>query len=207
MSSECPPWERPESESDVPSVASGLIQFQKFITKNSRKHILQHGDLKTWHGRIFRESAPLSYYAGTYRSDEPSRPCLRTDVGVDGLPGAPFAEVPDLMREWSGDIHDGIVGTDKYVARNPTPVLRARAVMQLAAFSSGKFLKIHPFLNCNGRTSRLILNYIFHRYGYPMPYYNPYPRPGPPYSSAAAACMVGNYAPMYQYLLGLLAQS
>jgi fido (protein-threonine AMPylation protein) len=203
--SDCPPWVLPESASDVPSVASGLIEFQKFVYKNSSKYILQHGDLKTWHERIFRESVPVPYYAGNYRSDDSARPCLRQDVVVGGVRGTPFAEVPRVMREWSEEMRRLVVETDKYVASGPIPVNRARAVVQLAALLPGKFLQIHPFLNCNGRTSRLISNYILHRYGYPMPYYNPYPRPGAPYENAAAASMVGNFVPMFQYLLGLLA--
>jgi fido (protein-threonine AMPylation protein) len=202
---DCPPWVLSESASDVPSVAGGLIEFQKFVYKNSNKYILQHGDLKTWHERIFRESVPIPYYAGNYRADDPGRPCLRQDVQVGGLPGAPFAKVPRLMRGLSDEMRHLVVETDKYVASGPIPVNRARAVVQLAALYSGKFLRIHPFLNCNGRTSRLISNYILHRYGYPMPYYNPYPRPGVQYENAAAASMVGNFDPMFQYLLVLLA--
>lgn len=201
----CPPWVLPESESDIPSVATSLIEFQRFIYKNSKNYILQHGDLKTWHAKIFRESVPLPYYAGNYRSDDPQRCCLRQDVAIGGLPGAPFAEVPRLMREWSSQMRGQIVETDKYVSRSPSPPNRARAVLQLAAVCSGRFLAIHPFLNCNGRTSRLTTNYILHRYGYPMPYYNPYPRPGAPYDQATAACMTGNYNLMFEYLLGLLA--
>jgi fido (protein-threonine AMPylation protein) len=186
-------------------VASGLIEFQQFIYRNSRTHILQHGDLKTWHGKIFRDSVPIPYYAGNYRSDNPQRPCLRRDVAIGGQNGAPFAQVPEFMRQWSNEFHTRIVKTDDYVGSNPSPTNRARAVLQLAALSAGKFLGIHPFLNCNGRTSRLITNYVLHRYDYPMPYYNPYPRPGAPYAQATAASMVGNYTPMFQYLLGLLA--
>jgi hypothetical protein len=207
MSRDCPVWVQSEDASDVPSVASGLIEFQLFVYKNSKKYILQHGDLKTWHRKIFRFSVPLDYYAGNYRSDDPRYPCLHADVEVGGLQGAPFAEVPTLMRELSGEMHHYIVETDKYVQRGPAPVNRVRSVLQLASLCSGEFLKIHPFLNCNGRTSRLISNYIFDRYGYAMPYYNPYPRPGRPYEIAAASCMKGDYSLMFQYLLGLLTQS
>lgn len=207
MRPECPPWELPESAADVPSVATGLIDFQRFVYTNSKKYILQHGDLKTWHGKIFRNSVPLPYYAGNYRADDQSKPCLAQDVQVDNIPGAPFGDVSRLMRELSSEMRQWIVATDRYVASGPSPVNRARAVLQLAAVYSGRFLKIHPFLNCNGRTSRMIANYILHRYDYPMPYYRPYPRPGVPYGRAAAACMVGNFVPMFQYLLGLLAAS
>jgi hypothetical protein len=205
MQPDCPPWDLPEKASDVPSVVSGLIAFQQFVYKNSEKHILLHGDLKTWHQRIFRDVVPIRYYAGNYRGVDPARPCLERDVQVGGLPGAPFAEVHNQMRSLSDEMRDAVVETDKYVKGALTPANRARAVIQLAALYSGRFLRIHPFPNCHGRTSRIISNYVFGRYGYPMPYYNPYPRPGVPYAQVTAPCMVGDFKPMFRYLLGVLA--
>lgn len=211
MSPNCPPWVLPESDSAVPSVAAGLIDFQKFVYKNSQKHILNHGDLKTWHGKIFKGVVPIHYYAGNYRSEDAHQPCLQQDVNVAGRNGAPYAQVPLLMRNLSGEMHDRITATDTFIKRSPTPVERAKAALQVAALYAGTFLQIHPFLNGNGRTSRLITNYVLHRYGYPMPFYNPYPRPQPAgtppvnlYERASAACMTGDFVPMYQYLLILL---
>jgi len=31
-----------------------------------------------------------------------------------------------------------------------------------------KFVSIHPFMDGNGRITRLLMNYILNRYGYPM---------------------------------------
>ena len=38
----------------------------------------------------------------------------------------------------------------------------------LAAFAHLKFVNIHPYEDGNGRTSRLVMNYILHRNGFPM---------------------------------------
>ncbi|MBT4192341.1 MAG: Fic family protein [Candidatus Diapherotrites archaeon] len=40
--------------------------------------------------------------------------------------------------------------------------------LELAAWAHWKFVKIHPFQDGNGRTSRVIMNYIIHQNGYQM---------------------------------------
>ncbi len=201
---ECPRWEKAESDARLPSVVEGLSDFHRFALRKAQTHILNHGDLKTWHGRIFRDVVPLSYYAGNYRSTDAGRPCLSQNVEVGGSPGAPYQDVPRLMEGLSDEMRDAVTRTDRYIASNPTPADRARAVVQLAALYAGKFIQIHPFLNGNGRMSRLIANYMFYRYGYPFPYYDPYPRPGVDYEAANRECMLGDYVPLYRYFLTLL---
>lgn len=40
--------------------------------------------------------------------------------------------------------------------------------LELAALVHLKFVSIHPFSDGNGRMSRLLMNFVLHRYGYPM---------------------------------------
>jgi Fic family protein len=40
--------------------------------------------------------------------------------------------------------------------------------VELAALAHLKFVTIHPFADGNGRVSRLMMNFILHRHGYPM---------------------------------------
>lgn len=202
---ECPRWVDAESDDRLRPVVRGITDFSRFILKKAATHILRHGDLKSWHEKIFRAVVPLSYYAGNYRSPDADRPCLRENVQVDGSPGVPYEDVPRLMAELSEEMAAAIHATDRYIATKPTPSDRARATVQLAALYSGKFIRIHPFMNGNGRMSRLIANYVLCRYGYPLPYYDAYPRPGGGYAAVSAACMAGNFDLLYQYLLLCLA--
>jgi len=173
----CPRWEESETDDQLPSVVDGMCGFISFTLKRAKTYILQHGDIKTWHGKIFRDAVPLAYYAGHYRSDDPNRPCLRKNVEVGGLWGAPFAVVPIRMRELSQELRDLTITTDRYIKRDPTPMYRAQAAFFFAATYVGKLLQIHPFINGNGRMSRLTANYVLHRYGYPMGFPNPPLRP------------------------------
>jgi hypothetical protein len=202
---ECPTWKDAEGTEQLPAVVEGMTDFHRFILKKAARHILVHGDLKTWHKRIFGRVVPLSYYAGNYRCAEKEFPCLSNDVEVGGITGARYQDVPRLMHDLSNEMRDWIISTDRYVSSNPTPENKTRAVVQLAALYSGRFVRIHPFMNGNGRMSRLIANYVLTRYQYPPPYYDAYPRPGGDYTRAGAACMMGNFNHLYQYLLCCLA--
>lgn len=207
MLSDCPDWDRAETPEKLQYVVLGMADFHRFIFKNAKRHIIQHGDIKTWHGRIFQRVVPLSYYAGNYRADSSDKPCLKVDVGVRPNPGAPYASVPELMREFSEHLRQHVVDTEQYIGR-ATTTEKTRAVIQLTAFAVGRFVKIHPFLNGNGRMSRLVANYLLHRFGYPLLYPHPYDRPvHAEYAAASAACMKDDFKPMFRFILALLAAS
>ncbi|MHB8526656.1 MAG: Fic family protein [Candidatus Acidiferrales bacterium] len=205
MPANCPEWTKPETDEQLVFVVRGLSEFHLFIEKRSTTYILRHGDLRTWHEKIFKEVVPLSYYAGNYRCNDQRQPCLGQNVGVGSSPGAPYPEVPRLMREYSDYMRSVTVDTDRFFHQTAAPAQRPQAVVQLAAAFMGKLLKIHPFINGNGRISRCVANYFLHRYGYPFLFSPPLPRPSGDYSTASAACMIGNFVPMYRYLLQVLA--
>lgn len=205
----CPPWFDREPADKLHHVVVGMADFHRFLFKNAKQHIIDHGDIKTWHGKIFKLVVPLSYYAGNYRSDDPAKPCLSQDVGVPPNPGAPYAQVPDLMKGFSDELKSLVTKTTRYINRGSvSPIERARAVVQLVAFAVGKFLQIHPFINGNGRMSRLIANYLLYRFGCPLLHPHPYDRPvGQEYALATAACMRNDFTPMFQFILTALAKA
>jgi hypothetical protein len=202
----CPDWVDPESDEKLRPVVEGMTEFHRFILKRASSRFLLSPEIKIWHERVFRGVVPLSYHAGNFRSDSRDRPCLAQEIQIGGSSGAPYRDVPHLMQELSDEMRIAIIATDKYVSSGPTATHKARAVVQLAALYAGKIIQIHPFINGNGRMSRLLTNYVLCRYGYPTAYYDSYPRPGGDYAAANAACMSGNFSPLYQYLLVCLGQ-
>lgn len=207
----CPLWFQAERDDQLPHVVVGLAEYYRFIISACKTHyIVGHGDIKTYHKRVFEKVVPLDYYAGNYRSLDSARPCLAQDVHVDGVPGETFSTVPDSMRDFSSELHDFVVRTDEYIQHPLSPTKRAQAIAQLAALAMGRFIRIHPFLNGNGRMVRMLVNYLFKRYGYAMPFKQAHIRPPEnEYAAASAASMypTPNFQPLYAYLLRLVARA
>jgi fido (protein-threonine AMPylation protein) len=207
----CPEWFKPESVDQLPYVVAGLADFYRFIISACKRHyVIEHGDIKVYHKRVFEKVVPLEYYAGNYRCKDASKPCLAQEVGVNQVPGVSFAQVPTCMSAFSAEFHDWITRTDEYLNHSVSPTERAQAVAQLAAAAMGRLINIHPFLNGNGRISRMLVNYVFRRYGYRMPFRQAQIRPPEAeYSVASAAAMGPAYSSsrLYIYILGLIARA
>ncbi len=204
----CPPWVSAENDSQLPEVVAGLERIHQFLRQRAPGYVLGHGDLKTWHSTIFKNVVPLFYYAGNYRCSDPALPCLNVNVRVGANSGAPFAEVPALMSEFSHSMVSEISRTDSFLRGGASRANQILAIVELAAFCMGRFVQIHPFLNGNGRICRMIGNYTMERYGFPSLHWPPIVRPAGEYESASEASMRGDFTPMKRYLLvALSAQS
>lgn len=71
-----------------------------------------------------------------------------------GMKPPPWNEIDSLMRQWTDDVN-----TLRHPTEEPFPEALARA--------HNAFERIHPFLDGNGRTGRLLLNLLLGRLGYP----------------------------------------
>lgn len=117
------------------------ILFVEELVAN--KQPLTEGEIKNIHSLILKEIDKTN--AGKYRSE---------NVVISGAEHIPprHYEIGDLMQkllseyqnEWE-EFH---------------PVVRATLL-------HGEFVKIHPFIDGNGRASRLLLNFELMKYGYP----------------------------------------
>ncbi|HMA34163.1 MAG TPA: Fic family protein [Chloroflexia bacterium] len=100
------------------------------------------------HAVVMRGLMPAGVEVGSYRTD---------DLAQLGYPVPAASEVISEMGafgRWLTQKPD----SPEYLA---SPILRA-------AYAHTRLLTIHPFLNGNGRTARLLLNLIFLRAGYPL---------------------------------------
>jgi len=97
-----------------------------------------------WHKQLFQDTKPDT--AGKIRQHP---------VGISGskfLPSYPI-ELDFLLRDFFDWYHEN--------KKTLHPV-------RLAGLAHLKFVTIHPFGDGNGRLSRLLMNYVLHKNGYPM---------------------------------------
>ena len=98
--------------------------------------------IKKWHLDIFKESK--SDIAGIYRD-------YLVKVGNYLCPD--WQDIPQLMKDF--------IKWYNKEKKKLHPV-------ELAAKAHYRFVKIHPFGDGNGRITRLIMNFILHKYDYPI---------------------------------------
>lgn len=203
----CPPWTN-EDPSKLPLIVKAASSiYDSFIRLNAKRYVLHHGDLKEWHKKLFSQAVPVQYYAGNFRNVEANMPCLNVDVAVGSNAGTPQANVEKEMKRFSSDLGPAIQATDEFVERTQSPINRLKAVTQLAAFAGGTIIRIHPFINGNGRIARLAMNFFLHRYLGKLPFFIDRPT-HPSYAEASRIAMeTGNFIPLQQYLVEIIALS
>ncbi|TVX98257.1 Fic family protein [Cohnella terricola] len=117
-----------------------ILYIEEIVKQN---HALTEWQIKNIHSLILK--GILDDQAGIYRTQ---------NVLISGARHLPpdYSQVPDLMAHFTQWL--------KEEGANLHPVARAAAV-------HSEFVKIHPFVDGNGRTARLLLNFELMKNGYP----------------------------------------
>jgi Fic family protein len=118
------------------------IQFVKELAFD-HSHRITEQDIKDLHGAIMHG---IIGSAGQYRQFD-------IQVKGAGFTPPPFYQIPDEMEELI-----------QFINENPDEL----RPIELAAHAHYFLAWIHPFEDGNGRISRLLLNFILVRYGYPF---------------------------------------
>ena len=102
--------------------------------------------IKEWHKTLFNLHPFGERFAGLIREEQ------NYIFGSDHVPPPPQLVNPllDDLFDWYNDVKDS-----------------AHSVL-LACLMHYKFVSIYPFMDGNGRMTRLIMNYILHKNNYPM---------------------------------------
>ncbi|GAA4885053.1 hypothetical protein GCM10025788_26440 [Serinicoccus chungangensis] len=161
-----------------------------------------------WHARSLdgiRLAEP--WVAGHYRGEGPSGSQLRDAlVHVGGRLGEPPAHVRQRVRGMFEELDRRIDGLDARVSVGEGLNTLYPDVLQLCAWAHGEWIRIHPFVDHNGSTARLLALMLGLRYGVPL---NLPGKPRPPtpsfglalsYNVAAENQMMGDDTVMVSYL-------
>lgn len=108
------------------------------------------------------------------------------DVVIGGHEPPPHYRVPLAMREYGRDLAARLVHLD--VSSDLLP--------ELLAFAEGRLLSIHPFVDFNGRATRLFLRLLLRRLELPAVDLVPTPEDTPEYLAALAAGDHADWAPL-----------
>lgn len=165
----------------------------------------------SWHKEMFEGIAPHRDYLGKFRNLQHTSYCLQDyDVIVGDILGTDcslvLSEVETFFSEFNSKLNN-LERSYSYKDRRPPTIDEVSSAIILAAWAHGEWIRIHPFANGNGRTARLLANFILIRFGF-GPALAIRPRPDQPYGIAARESMMnGNHQPMEEVIWRLLAES
>lgn len=193
----CRDWDA-GADRTSPRALAAQASALTYTIDNARLRSPADKDIQSLHSRLFSWCVPVNYYAGNYRSTW--KPCLNVNVAVGPIMGTPPGQVKDEMAKLVHDIARDVVAFDARQDEIDDDETWGRAFATLVADSVGRFIKIHPFRDGNGRTSRLLWAWFMERYDLPLNV-RVLIRPDPPYGDAMAACMRGDHSAFADYVL------
>ncbi len=135
-------------------------------------------DLREWHSIIYDGCVvPSTAYIGHFRG-EPEPDVADYEVGFgptmpDGYPdrvGVWAADVAAALAEFFASLEAALTTLDGVVApgTRPVEVDVLHEIVGVVAAAHGEWVRIHPFVNGNGRTARLLAARVALRYGLPI---------------------------------------
>lgn len=203
----CPPWADDAAEHQLLAGQERARVVVRAALDEARTVSPNGATIAKWHRELFEDVVPLPYYAGNYRQHHSSMPCLARDVGVQTPGGvlagstyrAVLADMTELVSFMSGEIAALLVAWPALSRED-----RIRRTASFVGTAVGAFVRIHPFINGNGRTSRLLWKAILRRLNLPSRL-TVIVRPCTPYAEVMQAAMAGDYAPAMVMVLRALA--
>lgn len=161
--------------------------------------------LERWHGEAVRPVLDEPRCAGHIRQRSQRLPYMNKEVRVGRHRGAPAIVVPQKMHVYDSTLKDRVARIDKDWSVLPDDEQLLR-VTDLVAWTHGEIIRIHPFVNGNGRLARFAANILLARYGITYQIAVK-PRPGGEYANSADASMMGTDIKMQIYLANEIVQS
>ncbi|MGI8857661.1 MAG: Fic family protein [Thermomicrobiales bacterium] len=130
--------------------------------------------LEGFHRTIFEEVFPD--LAGRLRGEAPRYIPQNVEFGVrddgKGIPGTRYEHVVQSCEGLFRRVPSLVTRMDAIMPTEPRNF--PLSVLRVAAYVHCEIIKIHPFMNGNGRSARMCVNYFAYRYGFqPLSYERP----------------------------------
>lgn len=196
LSIECPRWVD-AIPADKELEYKAIVELEEENVRQLANELIDIEKVKQIHRRLCTTIVPLAVYAGNFRGNE--HRCLNTGVHVDGVAGSLPAHV---LRDMTRLISDLTQQINELNLRWPRATNQERAGLtsKVIAWFIGSFIRIHPFINANGRTSRLLWRWILNYWGVPAQV-GTHPRPNPPYDVIMKHSMAGDDKHLRKFIL------
>jgi fido (protein-threonine AMPylation protein) len=159
--------------------------------------------VRGWHREMVDGiDIPDDAYRGGFRGD-PHPALADYEVTVGKLFATRASDVASEVSKLISELQARVTDLDDLDAQGDPSTLDAafvENVLDTAALLHGEWIKIHPFVNGNGRTARMWVLWLCSRYGLPqlLPLR---PRPDMGYGPASLLSMTGDHGLFLQYLL------
>jgi fido (protein-threonine AMPylation protein) len=203
----CPEW---IVEDGSPNAERNRLIVLEKLVKDDYKNLPSADMVKSWHRTMFEDIAPCKDYLGQFRDKDQTSYCLRDyEVMIGDHRGTPSSQVLNEVESYFGAFNDKLARIEKKLPFNtnqPPTSSEVAMIVKLTAWVHGEWVRIHPFANGNGRTARLLANYVLVRFGF-GPALAIRPRPGGDYGRAAHESMQRKHRLMENLIWQLLAQS
>lgn len=161
-------WNDHENLEKTPLAArllfAGQLDVENYIRQIAGFEMFSLSLLTEIHRVMFESVWPE--FAGKLRGREANQIPLNVSIGNVAL-GVSLEHVPFETQRLVSDITKAIQDLD-HKQSFWSPELTVRSARSIAAYLHCELIRIHPFVNGNGRTSRACVNYIGQRYGLPF---------------------------------------
>lgn len=195
----CPEWSGEIPPAKEAGFRHAVRRVYREVATTAAHRIVDDTVPARWHMVLFRDVVPLDYYAGNYRQDDRKRPCLGVSIEIGGVQGSLYQLVPTSMARLFDTVRSALIRTEMEW-NSLTPRNRSVRVASVIAHAVGGFVRIHPFINGNGRVSRLLWAWGLLRFGVPIQC-RLARRPDPPYSQVMRRVMQGDNGFLALYVL------
>lgn len=158
-------WDDDLEERDdvVRLIVRGFARAQVWLLTSATSTYLDVKTIAALHRTVFSDVFPD--FAGTFRGPSPNY--IAYNVTFGNRRGVPHDDVPAAMEALGQTAINLVQQLDELQSDMDAGEFRIE-VLKAAAYVHCRFVEIHPFVNGNGRTSRLCINYFLRRYGLPL---------------------------------------